>query len=299
MPLVPRSFRRARTRPASKWVPEPPVPMPPARIVHVPGRGEFFVRDSGGDGTPVLLLHGWMFSADLNWFRNYQALLDAGYRVIALDHRGHGRGLRTIEPFRLEQCAGDAAAVLTEIAAPPVIAFGYSMGGPIAQFLARDHPNSVKALVLGATALSWRAPRQKILWNMLVGVRVLLGLAPDTFWRRGLRLAGFPDSAATTWMVAELTRGSARDLAEAGRELSRFDSSGWAATLRKPASLILTTRDLGVPPRHQRKLAKALDAQVFEIAGDHSAVSAHPGFNDVMLRAVAAAERRTHTLTAA
>ena len=95
-----------RRRP--RWAPEPPVELPEGRIVHVPGRGEFFLRDTGGHGTPVLLLHGWMFQSDLNWFRTYGPLADAGYRVLAVDHRGHGRGLRTPEPFRLVDCAHDA-----------------------------------------------------------------------------------------------------------------------------------------------------------------------------------------------
>ena len=43
-----------------EWAPEPPVELPPGRLLHVRGRGEFFIRDSHGDGTPVLLLHGWM-----------------------------------------------------------------------------------------------------------------------------------------------------------------------------------------------------------------------------------------------
>ncbi|HKN93949.1 MAG TPA: alpha/beta fold hydrolase, partial [Thermoleophilaceae bacterium] len=73
--------------------PDPPVELPEGRIVRVPGLGELFVRDTGGSGPPVLLLHGWMFPSDLNWFRTYKPLADAGYRVLALDHRGHGRGL--------------------------------------------------------------------------------------------------------------------------------------------------------------------------------------------------------------
>jgi 3-oxoadipate enol-lactonase len=98
--------------PARMTAPVPPVPLPPGRAVLVPGRGELFVRDSGGDGPPVLLLHGWMFSADTNWFTVYGPLQAAGYRVIALDHRGHGRGLRTPDEFRLVDCAADAAALL-------------------------------------------------------------------------------------------------------------------------------------------------------------------------------------------
>ena len=126
-----------------RWAPEPPVPLPRGCVVHVPGRGEMFLRDSGGDGPPLLLLHGWMFSADLNWYRTYGPLAEAGYRVLAVDHRGHGRGLRTPEPFTLKDCADDAAALVAHLGIPPVLAVGYSMGGPIASLLARDHPEWV------------------------------------------------------------------------------------------------------------------------------------------------------------
>jgi 3-oxoadipate enol-lactonase len=56
----------------SRWNPEPPVKLPPARTVVVPERGEVFLRDTGGEGPPVLLLHGWTASADLNWYAQYR-----------------------------------------------------------------------------------------------------------------------------------------------------------------------------------------------------------------------------------
>src|SRR5919206_4986102 len=117
------------------WPPEPPIEMPSGRIVHVPGRGEMLLRDTGGEGPPVLLLHGWMFSADLNWWRTYGPLERAGYRVLALDHRGHGRGLRTHAPFRLSDCAEDAASLLETIGVDRALVVGYSMGGPVAQLM--------------------------------------------------------------------------------------------------------------------------------------------------------------------
>ena len=275
--------------PAPPWAPEPPIPLPPGHVVHVPGRGELFMRDSGGDGPVVLLLHGWMFSADLNWWRAYGPLERAGYRVLALDHRGHGRGLRTHAPFRLTDCADDAAALLRHLGVRRALVAGYSLGGAVAQLLARDHGDLVSGLVLGATSAHWTDARQRILWRGLAAVRLTLGLAPDAAWRRGLRLAGFPDSATTTWITAELTRGSSTDLAEAGRELSRFDSRDWIGSLTGPAAVIVTTKDTGVPPSHQRELATALGAREFAVRGDHSAVTSRAGeFNRALLDALGA-----------
>jgi len=267
------------------------VALPPGHIIHVPGCGEFFLRDSGGDGPPVLLLHGWMFSADLNFWRNYGALEDAGYRVLAMDHRGHGRGLRTHAQFRLTECAADAAALLDEVDASPALVVGYSMGGPIGQLMARDHPDSISGLVLCASSSHWSDFRQKLLWRSLAGVRLVLGLAPDFAWRRGLRVLGFPDSPVTTWTTSELTRGSAVDLAEAGRELSNYDSRDWLGELDLPTAVIVTLRDNGVPSSHQYELADLLDAEVFELDADHgAAISSAPGFNAALLQALEVVE---------
>jgi len=257
----------------SERYPDPPVELPEGRIVRVPGLGELFVRDTGGSGPPLLLLHGWMFPSDLNWFRTYKPLADAGYRVLALDHSGHGRGLRADEPFTLSGCASDAAALIRELGCGPATVVGYSMGGPIACLMARDHADAVSALVLCATAREWQDPRMKALWSGMGVLRLVLGAFPHRSWRWGLRRAGFPDSPITSWVAAELSRGSARDLAEAGRELGRFDSRTWIRELRVPAAVVVTTRDSAVPPRKQHELAESLDAPVFEIACDHSGVT--------------------------
>jgi hypothetical protein len=74
-------------------------------------------------------------------------------------------------------------------------------------------------------------------------------------------------------VASELSRGSARDVAEAGRELGRFDSSGWAGELPQPRAVVLTSRDRLVPPRKQRALAAALGVTPLVIDADHDACS--------------------------
>jgi 3-oxoadipate enol-lactonase len=243
--------------------------MPPARTLLLDGRGELFVRDTGGDGPVVLLLHGWMATADLNWCGAYGALVDAGYRVIAPDHRGHGRGMRPMAPFRLTECAADAAAALRVLDAAPAIIVGYSMGGAIAQLVARDHGEVVSGLILSGTAQHWQDPETRRVWRAMGALGLTLSIAPRASYQAGFRRLGFRDPSRTAWLLSELERHSARDIAEAGRELGRFDSRPWLAGLGIPSAVVLTTRDTAVAPRKQRALADALSARVFEAALDH------------------------------
>jgi 3-oxoadipate enol-lactonase len=270
-----RAGRFARPLDHSGALPPVPPRLPPGRVVYLPGRGEVFVRDSGGApaAPAVLLLHGWTASADLNFFPVYECLAEA-YRVIALDLRGHGRGMRSTEPFTLEDCADDAAALLDQIGAGRVIVVGYSMGGPVGMLLARRHPGCVKALVMQATALEWRdAAHEWMVWRLMpvleLGLR--LGTGADIV-ERVLRQAveEQPElEAIRPWLIAEFGRGLAPDLADAGRALGRYDARPWARRVGVPAAMLITTRDRLVRPAKQRELAKALNAHVIEIDADH------------------------------
>ncbi len=257
-------------------------------MVSVPGRGELFVRDSGGDGPAVLLLHGWMVTADINWLACYQPLIGAGYRVLALDHRGHGRGLRSLEPFRLTDCADDAAGALVALGAAPAIAVGYSMGGPITQLLARRHPHLLRGTVLCATSREWQGREFERLWRMMGLVRLVVSLSPFGFWTTLLRVSGIPEDARTGWLIAELGRGSPAALAEAGRELGRFDSRAWPRGPALPAAAVVTALDRSVPPSKQRALAEQIGAATFDVAGDHLVVAEDGSpFNAALLAALA------------
>jgi pimeloyl-ACP methyl ester carboxylesterase len=281
------------------WPPVPPIEMPPARTVRVADRGEFFVRDTGGQGPAVMLLHGWIASADLNWAGAYGALIGAGYRVLAIDHRGHGRGLRPLVPFRLADCAADAAAVLRELELAPALVVGYSMGGAIAQLVARDHPDVVRGLVLSGTAQHWKDPATQRAFKGFGLFGLALSVSPRRAWRRGLRRVGFREAPETVWLQSEVMRHSARDLVEAGRELGRFDSRPWLGKVTVPTAVVLTTKDDLVAPHKQRELAAAARAQVFEAHVTHLQVTSKPQqYNGPLLDALAAVGSREGVVAA-
>ncbi len=267
--------------------------MPPARTLTVPGRGELFLRDTGGDGSVVMLLHGWIATADLNWCGAYHDLIEAGYRVLALDHRGHGRGLRQLEPFRLVDCAADAAEALRRLNARPATVVGYSMGGAIGQLLARDHPDVLSGLVLSGTAQHWQGRREQRAFKAMGAFGLMLSMAPRATWRRGFQRVGIPDSPQTAWVQSELMRHSARDIAEAGRELARFDSRPWLGSVDTPTAVVITTRDGAVSPRKQRELAQAARAQTFDAPIDHlEVIQRAADFNPHLLAAIEAVRSR-------
>jgi len=277
--------------------PQPPFEMPPARTLLVPGRGEMFLRDSGGDGPVVMLLHGWIATADLNWCAAYGPLIDAGYRVLAIDHRGHGRGLRPLVPFRLADCAADAAAALRQLDLAPALVAGYSMGGAIAQLVGRDHPDVASGIVLSGTAQHWQDPETRRVWRAMGVMGLSLSLAPRLFWRWGFRRSGIPSNERTLWIQSELMRHLARDIAEAGRELGRFDSRPWLPSVEVPMAVVVTTQDEAVPVYKQRELAAAARAGVFEAAITHLEVVSRPdAFNPPLLQALDALRSRQGVL---
>ena len=107
-----------------------------------------------------------------------------------------------------------------------------------------------------------------------------------------MRLAGAP-SRESNWVASELSRGSARDLAEAGRELGRFDSSSWCGDLPQPHAVVVMTKDRLVPPSKQRALAAALSVEPILLDADHDACSTAPQrFVRVLLQALASVAQR-------
>jgi 3-oxoadipate enol-lactonase len=257
--------------------------LPEAKIVQVAGRGEFFVRVHRHEdpSVPTLaLFHGWTASADLQFFTAYRALAER-YSFVAIDHRGHGRGLRILDPFQLEDAADDMAAVLHQLGVDRVVTLGYSMGGPISMLFTRRHPHLVEALVAQATALEWRASlRERLTWMGLPVVgAVLRSWAYPRYLRRAIARVipvGHELEAYLPWILGEMQRGASQAIVEAGRCLSRYDARDWADGLGVRAGVLVTTRDRLVPPRKQRRLATALNAAVRELDADHLCTMAEP-----------------------
>jgi pimeloyl-ACP methyl ester carboxylesterase len=104
-------------------------------------------RTFGEGPLHVLLVHGWMFSGAV-----YDDILDsfdtAGLRLIVLDLRGTGDSGKPETGYTLERHAKDVLAVADAVGAQSFVLIGHSMGGAIAQWIAADQPDRVRALML-------------------------------------------------------------------------------------------------------------------------------------------------------
>lgn len=255
----------------------------------------------GPPGAPtLLLLHGWTASADVNWYTTYEALGER-YRIVALDHRGHGRGMRTRVPFRITDCADDAAALLDLLGIPSVIAVGYSMGGPMAQLLWRRHRRLVEGLVLCATSRTFAtttAERARFvaIGAAATGARVMPRRLTAEAIARVVEARGTA-GPAEGWIARELQRNDWTAILQAGRSLGRFDSRRWIGEVDVPTAVVAVMGDTLVPPYRQVALARSIHgATLYPVQGDHTVCVTHPGrFRPVLLAACADVAARVAT----
>jgi pimeloyl-ACP methyl ester carboxylesterase len=112
---------------------------------------DIYYRDIGS-GFPVVFLHGYTGNSR-NWALTVPALSDR-FRCISPDHRGHGLSGKPHSPgaYSLEEMADDVYMLLHSLGVHECYLVGHSMGGMIAQYVALEHPEIVRALVLEDTA---------------------------------------------------------------------------------------------------------------------------------------------------
>ncbi len=224
----------------------------------------------GGEGPPLLLLHGFGGAA---W--NFTELVPrlAGRRLLIPDLPGHGASA----PLPAVSMAGLADAVAALLPGPlPVV--GHSMGGVVALRLAERHPGLVSGLVLAAPAgisSSTRISEASIALAGLVQPARLAGrhvdrIAHSPRLRRlvfgGLEVSN-PD-VLTALAVEGFLRGPRlhADALGAGLALASDDPRAFLERVRCPALVLFGARDRQVPVEDGFEYARRLGAQLRIIA---------------------------------
>lgn len=145
-----------------------------------------------GDGDPVLLIHGFASTKEVNWLNTgwVKALTNDGYRVVAFDNRGHGQSTKFHDEsdYSLDLMTDDAVALIEALSLKNPHIIGYSMGARISAMLAIRHGQTLRRVVLSGNGWSivegtgdWTAVRAALLAESLDDVTDPRGRAFRSF----------------------------------------------------------------------------------------------------------------------
>ena len=280
--------------------------LPEGRALTLPGRGTTFIRDipaaasQRSTAPTIILIHGWTVTTDLNFHQVFFPLAEkTGARIIGMDQRGHGRGIRPRALFRLDECADDIAALIDELKLERVIVIGYSMGGAIAQWLAKRHPDKLLGAVFCATTCHFGPEEKKLgMWDFLMpALATGLTVMPSSMRHAALsRVAMFRRTEEVpNWMREEAGRSDPAMIVQAGIVIGKFDARPWLHRLTLPTAVVKTTQDTTVSPRRQQLLIDGLpNVSVHECNADHRAAVSHPKrYVHAVVEAVASIQARS------
>lgn len=226
-----------------------------------------------GDGPPVLLLHGFAVSSDLNWrLSGIVRSLRRRYLVITPDLRGHGRSDRPrgAEAHGLK-LLDDVLVLLDHLRLDQVALVGHSLGGFVALKLATTHPERLTGVCLMGAGYepSDNSDFLEALPRLAADLRAGKGIRPLSAYMG----AGHPEPGTVhTWLVKLLTRYLVDSEAIADLVLSLPELAVAEAELRRiaiPVRAMVGSRD---PFRHsaERLVGRVPDCGVVVVPGaDH------------------------------
>lgn len=187
-----------------------------------------------GEGDPIVLVHGFASSKTVNWVYPtwVSELRKHGYRVIALDNRGHGDSEKLYDPerYHIGIMAGDITALMDHLKIERADIMGYSLGGRMTAWLAHRSPQRLRSAILGGIAMG-------LIEGGGPGENVAKALEADT-------LEDVTDPIGRTFRAfADQTRSDRRALAACLRGSRRLMTREEAAAISVPVLIAVGTED--------------------------------------------------------
>ena len=257
-------------------------------LLRLNGRRTYFDL-LGQEGAPVVCLTHSLAADGGMWAEQVLALLEAGFRVLRLDMRGHGGSDPVPGAYTMGQLAGDVNSALGELGFDRVHYIGLSIGGMLGQAFALEHGGRLLSAMwcdtLPASPQGARdvwdqrmtTVRQANSLELLADATVERWLTDDLKRRRPQRWMQIRDGVAATSPAGYL------GCCEA---ILGFDFTARLPSLKLPVLVVCGADDQGTPAEQNRRIAQLVPgARYEEIAGArHFPNVEHPEvFNRIML----------------
>jgi len=236
---------------------------------------------SRGTGPTFVLSHGVTIDSRV-WVKQFATLPDAGVRVVAFDHRGHGESVLGQSGHSIENLAADVRTVLEGLDLTDVVLVGHSMGGVAAQAFALHHTDVARERVRGLVLLSTFARTPLAAARPFRGIAERIAGSVDVaaLMRRpdlGTALARIGFGREPVASQVELTRQmfaacSTATVQDAIVPLMGLDLVDQLARIDRPTLVIGGTADVLAPPAESRRLARHIRGarlELIERAGHH------------------------------
>jgi 3-oxoadipate enol-lactonase len=257
----------------------PWAPIPDGELLELPGRGgSTYVTDTQGPDAhspTIVLLHALGCTGLLTWFPAIRPL-SKRFRVVTMDLRWHGQGIRS-EAFSLADCADDVAALIDLLELEDVIVAGYSMGSIVAQRVWRQHPDQVDGLVLCATTDRFRlTPVERAFFTgMEASMVAMRGISRSRTALAAARAASdrldLDPNDMHEWALREFRSTSPWAVGQALAALGRHHSAPWIGRIDVPTAVVVNTRDKVIPTERQIRLARSIPgATIHEVRAGHA-----------------------------
>ncbi len=230
---------------------------------------------AGHGPATVVVAHGYGASVR-EWTIVWGSLLEAGYRVIGYDQRGHGYSTIGTAGIGPSQMAGDAMGVLEHFDVADGILVGHSMGGFLALRCLLDHPECqqrLQGLVLVASfagRVTQGAPQNRLQIPLIVSGILPALAATETFGTIfGASLAGeHPSPAEIRVFLDDFISNNHRRLVPILQALVSEDLYPRLGEIMIRTIVLCGTEDRTTPPWHSEELARRIpDAELVWVEG--------------------------------
>ncbi|MFO9100337.1 alpha/beta fold hydrolase [Legionella pneumophila] len=243
-----------------------------------------------GQGKPLVLIAG--YCCDHTFWNAMLHELAEEFQVLIFDNRGIGQTRDNGDSFTLEAQADDIMAFLEQLGFRNPSILGQSMGGAIAQLLARKHGKKISKLVILNSVAKFNTRANQAMESLLnlrkENISFDLLIEAGIPWFFSSKYLAEPKNIAT--FKENLKNNpypqSLQDQARQFRTIPPFDSRGWLHEIKVPTLVIAAEDDILTLPAESQQLAQGIpNAQFITIPGGHSSPLEHPALvNDAILK---------------